>query len=52
MYKLKGLAIAHDIAQVEQAIQPGLNVELTYTPDYSVGIPPRIHSLHQLPPGE
>jgi hypothetical protein len=49
---LKGLAIAHDIAKVEQAIQPGLNVEITYTPDYPAGIPPRIRVLRQLPSGE
>lgn len=50
--KLKGLAIAHDISIVEQALQPGLNVEITYTPDYPAGIPPRIRAIRQLTSGE
>ncbi len=49
---LKGLAIAHEIAKVERAIQPGLNVEILYTPDYPAGIPPRIRWMRQVPPSE
>jgi hypothetical protein len=50
--ELTGLAIAHDIAKVEHALRPGLRVEVTYTPDFPAGIPPRIRSLRQLAPGE